>query len=379
LRVVHLVSGDQWAGAEVMQMHLLTHLAHTPACAPSVICLNEGELSGRLRSAGVAVTVFPESKLSFAQILRRAAGLLAQQRPAVLHSHRYKEHYLAALLAPWLGVRAVATVHGLPEPSRARRVGYELQAAMTFRLLRSRFDRIVAVSAEMRRQLLQRYRLAAGKVEVVINGVPIPAEQGPLRVDSVVHIGSVGRLVRVKRFELFLDVAAALCRQHSNLRFSILGDGPDRDLLIRRAAALGLEDHFQLVESTPNPHSYYASLDLYLNTSAHEGLTLSVLEAMAHRVPVVASAVGGIPEIVRAGRDEGVLIDSADPRDYAAALSTMIADAAARSRVGQRGSDRVRAHFSAEAMAHSYGCLYQQLAGRPVAAVLAPVSMERFK
>ena len=337
LHIVHLVSGDQWAGAEALQSHLLTHLAsQAPGCELSVICLNEGELARRLSDAHVEVVVLPESSLSFGEIFWRSRNLLAARRPHILHSHRFKEHFLAAALAPLLRARTVATVHGLPEPARTRRLRYELQTALTLRLLRTRFDRVVAVSSDLRRRLIADCGFAASKLDVVINGIPIPPAAPQARQDDTLHVGSVGRFVTVKRFELFLEAVALLNERFPKVEFSILGDGPEREMLVQRAVALGVSDRVRLMRPVLNPHPYFESLDVYVNTSAHEGLPLTVLEAMAHGVPVVASAVGGIPEIAR-NSDEAILVSSSQPADFAAAISRLLEDATERRRIGQAG------------------------------------------
>lgn len=377
LRVVHLVSGDQWAGAEVMQAHLLAELQRlSPACGPAVICLNDGELARRLAGAGLDVTVLPETQLSFGEIAMRCRRVLAARRPDVLHSHRYKEHLLTAMLAPLFGAQAVATMHGLPEPARARRLRYELQTAVTIRLLRSRFDRIVAVSDDMRRQMIEEYRFDERQVDVVVNGIAIPVLPHSARGDVGLRIGSVGRFVKVKRFELFVDAAALVLKRYPQVQFSLLGDGPDRELITRRADALGVGDSIRLVRPMTDPQSYFASLDVYVNTSEHEGLPLSVLEAMAHGVPVVASKVGGIPEIVR-NSNEGSLVASGQPEDFASAIGALVGDPAARARIGRAGRERVIAEFSAEAMGRQYQQLYQRLAGSPDAGRLEPAPAQR--
>ena len=190
------------------------------------------------------------------------------------------------------------------------------------------------------------------------------------------QIRSVGRFVKVKRFELFLDAAALVLKRYPQVQFSLLGDGPDRDLLTRRADALGIGHRIRLVRPMTNPQSYFASLDVFVNTSEHEGLPLSVLEAMAHGVPLVASMVGGIPEIVR-NSTEGILVASDQPEDFASAISGLASDAAARTRIGRAGRERVIAEFSAEAMGRQYGYLYQRLAASPDAGRLQPAPARR--
>jgi glycosyltransferase involved in cell wall biosynthesis len=252
----------------------------------------------------------------------------------------------------------VATVHGFQEPVRYQQLKDSLQAWATFRLLRHRFDHVIAVSGAMREQLIATHGLSPKQVHTVVNGIAIPDEEPHTRTPTQLHIGSVGRLVPVKRFGLFLEIAALLRQRFSHLRFSILGEGADRDLLAARATRLGLDDCFTLMPHTANPWPYYRSLDVYLNTSELEGLPLSLLEAMATGTPVVAPAVGGIPEVVRHGSD-GFVVKSSDAGDFADACARLILDGDLRARLGEKARVRVRNEFSAAAMSDRYRDLYR--------------------
>jgi glycosyltransferase involved in cell wall biosynthesis len=361
LHVVHLVSGDQWAGAEVMTWLLLSELAsRADQCRVSAVALNDGELVRRLRASNVNVHVFDERRLSFLEILRSTLALVRSAGADVLHSHRYKEHWLAAGLAAVTKSRTVATVHGMPEPARTVRLRYAAQTWATFRLLTYRFDGVAAVSEATRQRLVVDHHLRSAQVHIVPNGIRVPADPARAPKTESPHIGSVGRLVAVKRFELFLETAAIVRRQYPTARFSILGDGPDREMLVSRAAAMGLGGCFRVLDPVLDPWSYYRSLDVYVNTSASEGLPLSVLEAMSIGVPAVASAVGGIPEVVRQGLD-GVLVYSSQASDYAAACAGLLSDGARREQLGNRARERVLSEYSAATMATRYIDLYHQL------------------
>jgi len=368
--VVHLVSGDQWAGAEVMVANLLTELRVGGRCQPAAVCLNDGALAERLRRAGVEVRVFDERTLSFAAIVKQARAWLSERDVHILHSHRYKEHLLAAMLAPLLRARLVATVHGLPEPARVHRFRYSLQHRASFWLLRHRFDRVVAVSHTLERQLTDDRGLSTRQVLTVPNGIPVPDARVTNRLDDSWHVGSVGRLVPVKGFDVFIRAAARLRAHFPRARFSILGDGPDRAHLEAQVAALGLGEVFTFVTPTQDPWPFYRSLDVYLNTSEAEGLPLSVLEAMAVGLAVVAPAVGGMPEVIEHGRC-GWLVGSRDAQDFAAACDTLLSDAGLRAEIGAAAHHRVVRSFSVRRMASDYAQAYEKLcgAGRGVPAV----------
>jgi glycosyltransferase involved in cell wall biosynthesis len=158
-------------------------------------------------------------------------------------------------------------------------------------------------------------------------------------------------------------VAAAVRREFPLVRFSVLGDGPLREALSRQASSLKLDDCLDFLAPRPDPIPYYRTLDMYLNTSLHEGIPLSVIEAMACGTPVVSSAVGGIPEIITHGED-GFLVEGRAADRFADHCLGLIRDAGLRTAMGERASARARSHFSASAMADAYRDLYDECAAR---------------
>jgi glycosyltransferase involved in cell wall biosynthesis len=132
--------------------------------------------------------------------------------------------------------------------------------------------------------------------------------------------------------------------------------------LCRRAEELQLADDVEFLGEVPDPSGYVRSLDLYLNTSRHEGLPLSVLEAMALGTPVVAPKVGGIPEVVTHAAD-GLLVDGRDPVSFAEACLRILSDDDARRRLGTNARRTVADRFASVTMAKAYHRLYLRLCG----------------
>ena len=367
LTVCHVFSGDLWAGAEVVIFNLLAGLRREPGLRIVALALNEGTLTERLREAGVTTHVIPESRHTLPGIVWRAARRLRDESVRIIHSHRYKENVLAWLLARRLGgVDLVTTVHGLPEGPDNR--GERVQSAgwrrrLDFAIVRNAFSVAVAVSEEMKRALVARYGFPDARVRVIRNGAALPTPAAPAPRNEVFHIGTVGRLVPIKGLELFVEVAARLCRETPAVRFSILGDGPLRAELAGQAARLGLGDRLQLLAPVADPYPYYRSLDVYLNTSLHEGLPLSVVEAMACGTPVVSAAVGGIPEIVAEG-EHGFLVDGREPEAFAERCRALMRDEPRRAAMRARASTAARTRSSAAAMAEAYRRLYEDCAAR---------------
>lgn len=370
--VLHIFSGDLWAGAEVMICTLLCQLAREPDYEVLALALNEGVLVDRLRAAGVKTTVIPESGAHFLSLLGKVRKEFGCRKIDIVHTHRDKENLLGVLLARDCGAKVlIATLHGLPEPPGKKRRRYgrvELVKLLRFVLLRWCFKRLVAVSGEMRQVLLTKFKFPADLITVIHNGINVDGrahlarESGIDPVRRSVHIGTVGRLVPVKDFGLFLQVAALLRASPLPLRFSILGDGPQRDELTELRRALGLEGVVEFVAPRKDPMPFYESLDIYLCTSQHEGLPMSILEAMSCRLPVVAPFVGGIPEVISHGIN-GLLVRGRTPERFADDCLALVNDPDFMKRLGDQAAATVSERFSAEAMTKSYKHLYAQCLG----------------
>ena len=294
LTVLHIFSGDLWAGAEAMVFNLLDRLKDDPGLKIIALSLNEGILTGRLRDAGVEVHTIPEAENSFLKIFLKALNLFKGKKIDVIHSHRYKENLLALLLAKTMGVkRLVSTLHGLAEPTIQQdgKNSASLKTKMDYFILKRYFSHVIAVSQEMKKTLVQKHLFREEMVEVIYNGISVPCstptaprpltpgprppapDPRPL-TNSRFHIGTVGRMVPVKDFDLFLEVAAEVVRENDRVRFSILGDGPLKQHLMEKAEELKISNYMEFLPPTPDPFPYYHSLDLYLNTSLHEGIPL---------------------------------------------------------------------------------------------------------
>lgn len=365
MTVLHIFSGDLWAGAEVMVFHLLNALQREPGMKIIALSLNDGTLARKLQDAKIETYVIPEADHSFVGIVLNAYRILKGRRIDAIHSHRNKENLLASLLARLIGTkRLVSTLHGLPEtPLRAKKggKGISVKAKVDYFLLRHLFSDIVAVSQEMKEVLAQKYRFKPEKIDVIYNGIPtLPAGvvSPGNTVADLFHIGTVGRMVPVKDFDLFLRVAAEIRKETHRVRFSILGDGPLKESLIRKVEELNLNGEVEFLAPMVDPGPYYRSLDLYLNTSLHEGIPLSILEAMASGRPVVAPRVGGIPEIITHA-ESGFLIEGRNPNAFARCCLRLQNENKLRAEIGGNASNRVLACFSETKMAGAYRELYQ--------------------
>ncbi|MCB0074644.1 MAG: glycosyltransferase, partial [Caldilineaceae bacterium] len=213
LQIVHLLSGDLWAGAESQTCALLRALATNDRYDLLVVLLNPGKLHDELMAAGVSVALIDESKLSFWQIRHQLRQLLAERHVDLIHAHRYKENTLAVLSRSVCGrPKLVQTVHGLNHPgSGVAGLRMRIYGLLNWALSRFSFDAIVAVSSDIA-EVLSRRGLA-GKVCTLRNGIdPLALDQ--LKPDLTLRqelgvaqsdllVGVCGRFVPVKRYDLF--------------------------------------------------------------------------------------------------------------------------------------------------------------------------------
>ncbi len=366
LRVLHVASGDLWAGAEVQAFTLMSHLVQMPRTEVGAVLLNEGTLADRLRSIGVWVCVLDEGKNSSAGIFIRLRGVLLGWKPDVIHTHRQKENILGSLAnRSCQNVPSVRTVHGASEHVAA--VGW---AGTRHRMVvgldqwcgRTLQHRVIAVTQALGTILKDEF--SQEKVTVVENGVDFEqvrrdmtaAEFRKAEPDAT-HIGIAGRLVKVKRMDLFLETAALLLRERPehNWRFHVFGDGPMRSSLQKLSQRLQLGQKVVFHGHRQDIATCVGGLDALVICSDHEGMPMIALEAAALDVPTVAHAVGGLVEVVpeeflvarhdACGYRDGILrATREDGRDIAA-----------------KGAGKILDRFSARRNAERIRALYEQV------------------
>lgn len=355
-----LASGDLWAGAEVMIYQLVCGFKEFEDVVILVVLLNNGRLAEEFKGADIEVRIVDEVQLSILGLARGIHKIVKEFSPHIIHSHRYKENLLAWLITRVMRkVRLVATQHGMPETSgEKQRCKDRLRSAFFFSLLSFGFQKTVAVSQEMRSLLLGNYGFSERKLEVIHNGILLPPEVVKQKSGGL-RVGSAGRLFPVKGYDFFVEVAAKVMSMNEQVQFVIAGDGPEQKRLERAIGKHGLQDQFTLLGHVDDMAGFYRSLDVYVNTSVHEGIPMSVLEAMGHGLPVVVPHVGGFPEIVVDG-ECGYLVAERSADLFARRILGLV-DLEQRKKMANSARKRVEQLFSQKAMTEKYYQLYGKL------------------
>ena len=366
LRVAHVVGT---AGATGVDSHLIALLSgfDRARVEPTLFVPSGGPLVDRLAARGIRVEMgAPTRKLAFAEarwLARRWRGEFD-----VVHAHGARVAFWSVRAARSAGVPAVvATVHELrrhtlpPGPKRALWVALEERSL-------DAYDRLVAVSRSERDELVARRPRWADRIDVVPGSTPLLLDPSRLprraaRADSApeLRLRAVGRLEWVKGMERLVDAFALVARERP-ATLEILGSGSLAGSLRERAESLGVAGRISWRASVESYPDWLAGGDLFVTTTRSETHGLAVLEAMAVGLPVVATAVGGLPELLGEG-EAGVLV-ARDPEATVAArcaeaIASLAADPARLDRLAENARARAAGQFAPARLAARVADLYE--------------------
>lgn len=364
MRILQIASGDLWAGAEVQLDILCEELEADPEVELSVVLLNDGELAKRIRNRGTKLLVLDESNLGFLQICSGILRYCRQIRPDLIHSNRQKENVLAGLCRCVSGIPSIRTVHGAPEFNYSKWSAKYIVAVLDRLVGRWLQQRVVAVSEDLGEKLERLF--PRRHIQVIKNGLREVslARHAPEVDPEVKNIGIVGRLVPVKRHDLFLAMAKNLVDSSGGdeqYRFWVIGDGPLLADMRALATEQGIAGAVRFVGHVPDAEPYISALDVLVMCSDHEGTPMTLLEAWRSQVPVVAHDVGGLRELLNGGCGMPVSDDSA--MSYAEAVRQLLSDDSMRDQCIDNATSKLRREYSAKGNKAAYLGLYRQVLG----------------
>ncbi|HFC53014.1 MAG TPA: glycosyltransferase [Gammaproteobacteria bacterium] len=375
IKVVHAVLSLDCGGLERLVLHLCKEGVRA-GDRVSVLCLDRaGDLAEEVLQTGAEVVSLERRpglmSLSEAMRLRKILGSL---NPDIIHSHQMGAAlYVGTTTLTMRRPPMIHTEHGNHDyhSLRQRLLGYVAFCTM---------DRIYCVSQDIADNLTGHHLVSKARLTVQANGIPLPTDRElrtnrltreQLGIDQQATIfGTVGRLAGIKRQERLLDAAATLAGKGRNLHLILVGEGEQRGMLENRAAELGIEHLVHFAGFQRDPASYISLLDIFILTSDSEGMPMALLEAWAAGKPVIVTAVGGLPELVKEG-ETGLLVPPGDHERLVGAMESLAGDAEYRRRLGNAGRSLVAKRYSAERIAATYRDAYVSLLQRRNA---APVS-----
>ena len=321
-----------------------------------------------LRAAGAHVTILPaSSSLGVLSMADRLARHLRVVRPDVVHAHLPVASVVARLACRLAGVPCVSTEHNVLERYHP---ATRLLTLSSWTLQRH----VIACSEEVAASIERHvpHRRGTPPVTVVHNGVAVDRfdhdDDGRQRIrarlkldDDAILVGTVAVQRTQKALDVWLRVARAVWERHPQVRFVLVGDGPERGRLEALAREMGLAEVVHFVGLQTDPVPWLSAMDVWLSTSVFEGLPLALLEAMAAERPVVATAVGGVAEVI-ADHFNGRLLKAGDEDGLISAVSTLVTDRAAARRLGVMGRTVVQKRFGIRTMQERLRTIYESVA-----------------
>jgi glycosyltransferase involved in cell wall biosynthesis len=385
IRIVRIITRLNIGGPALHVIHLHTGL--DPARFRQLLIAGreytrEGSLAEVALARGVDLIQVPDLFPDMQFLLRDARALLAllrvlrRVRPHIVHTHTTKAGLLGRVAARLAGVPVVVhTFHGHVLSHYYGPVQTKLLRFME-RVLGLMTDRIVAVSEQVRKDLLMFGIGDAEKVVVITLGLDLQpflrcgAYRGMWRREIGARseeplVGIVGRIFPVKNHRLFLEAGAILSRAMPQVRFAVVGDGVLHGEMERLAQALGLGDRVIFAGWQRDLPRVYADLDALVITSKNEGTPVAAIEAMAAGVPVVATRVGGVPDLIADGKT-GLLVPPEDAPALAAALQAVLTDRARAAALAEDARASVRERFEVSRLLADIEALYLDLLAQKV-------------
>jgi glycosyltransferase involved in cell wall biosynthesis len=369
IHIMQVTFGMAIGGMERVIMELCRYVDPT-RYRLSICCISKrGPLADRMESEGVEV-VFCENQSKFGKYFRgfELGRVFREHKVDLLHTH-----HMPAFIDSTLG-SVLARVPILINTDHCKQYPIELQWQVLEKGCSLLADSIVAVSEHTRDELIQYQRIAPSKLQVIRNGIDVtftrPETPAAIRrelgiaADEIV-IGTAARLEAQKGLDLLIDAAPLILKVLPKARFVIVGGGSLENDLRARAAALGLGSAVVVTGYRTDAVDVMRTFDCFVQTSKFEGMPMALLEAMALEKPIVASSVGGVPEVVEDGVTGTLLRDRA-PETLAQAVLNFLVEPAVGSRYGLAGRARYERYFTARAMVSQYERLYDHfLAQKP--------------
>jgi len=359
MRIVQLVDSLDCGGAEQVAASLAVRQSQQGHLV-RVVCLRDlGPLPvdvQALRGANVEIVTLHKPPGFHFGTLRRLMRYLKQNRIDVLHTHNHLVHHYGAVAGRWAGTPVIVnTLHG----TATLRMPRWAKALFWLSCLIS--HRVVSVSTQVREAFRKAYLLPGKKLGVVDNGIDLSRFLAiPRRAQGeIMTFGNVARLDPVKDHENLLRAFSILRKRGPRVRLRLLGDGELRSALEQLAKSLSIANDVQFEGFSLDTPAFLGTIDIYVISSLNEGLPLTMLEAMAAGIPIVATAVGAIPDVLGDAQC-GWLCAPSNSSELAEAMRKALVspDLAV---IGARGRSAAKERYSVERMARDYEILYETL------------------
>jgi len=333
-------------------------------CNFSVKGLDSGDFVREARKRSVNLHLFEQKYYYDPALISQGRELIRRHDFNIIQTHGHKANFIARFMKRSIQIPWLCFVHGWTDEDLKIRIYNRID-----RWAIKGADRIVAVSEAMKDRLVK-IGIPEQIITIIYNAIEdngFYKEPPDLDLrkkftydDDTLLVGVIGRLSKEKGQRIFLDAWERVCKQETNIKALLIGDGPDREMLEKISAQKGLENKVIFLGHQLNPHPFYRILDLVVMPSLSEGLPNVPLEALAHNKPIVATSVGGTPEIIEDGKN-GILVKPGDLESLSTAIIELLLNKEKRDSLSARGISTLYPKFSPENRARQILSLYQEM------------------
>lgn len=348
-RVAHILQDLSVGGAERLAVEFARHTNRDKFSLSFVALGEDGSIGERIRAEGWPVKRMGPSQGLSASLFLRLGRLLRRQNINVIHTHLDRPHVYGTVAGRIAGIgRIVHTRHGQCDDltKRQRRLASVL----------ARWTSNFVCVSEDAAMIARSQGVPNSRVCTIWNGVDLK-QFSPIEINRDGYVVTVARLSPEKDIANFLRAAAIVAKLDKDLQFKIAGDGPCREELQQLAGRLGLAQQVVFLGKVDDVASLLAGASVFVLPSITEGIPLTILEAQARGLPIIATRVGGTPEVVVDG-ETGMLVPARSATALAAAIKKLRECPELGVRLGQAGRSRIESHFDVERMVRRYETLY---------------------
>jgi len=363
IRLCHCIEDLNAWGAQQVVRHLVCNLDQSRfRCL--VYTFKRGPIADIIEDSGCVVRLlkrkFPKLDLSLVRRLRRS---FEQDQIEILHTHLFGASLHALIAAgPIPSLSKITTLHADREDNLIQRIGYQF--------LFSKPDCVVGVSQDTSAKVSARHPQIRSKLVTIPNGIdtkPFSKRFDKREIRRKLRlpvegriVGTIGRLTTQKDHSSLLEAFTQIRIGVPDTHLIIIGAGELLDSLQKQRSLLELDGSVHFLGSRDNIPELLQAMDVFVLSSLWEGLPLVLLEAMAAGAPVVATTVGGVPEVIADG-EEGLLVPSGDPRSLGLAMTKLLTDSVLARRLAEKAFRKIHSQYSVETMVQKHAALYERI------------------
>ncbi|MGB9553268.1 MAG: glycosyltransferase, partial [bacterium] len=344
LKVLQVIGGGEIAGSKNQFLELCQEQIRR-GHRVKIVCFLEGELSADARNLGIPISVMPMANIIDWRVILPLRRLIEKEEYHIVHTHGVRANFIGRIAARRTGAHIVTTIYSFPKEDYKNILKRTLYPPVD-RLTVKYAERLIVVSHGLKDKLLKVHYAPEKKIRVIHCSIDLQKTKAlktrdemrkELEIPSEVPAcGMLARLVHVKNPFLFLDAAELVHKEMPEALFFFVGDGPYLEILRKDTAKRGLQNVVRFTGYRRDPLDIVEALDVVVLTSISEGLPVTLLEAMALKKPVVATKVGGVPEVVQDGIT-GLLVPPGDAPGLARALISLFKNPKLMETMGERG------------------------------------------